>query len=68
VRGVWKRMTLKNGSPYLKELAILISDLDDGIYEIVLFGSLASGKFHTLSDIDLVCLFDPDFEDPDEGW
>ena len=53
--------------PKLKEYAKLLSERDDRIYEIVLFGSLVNEKFHPLSDIDIVCLFDPAFDDPEVG-
>jgi len=54
--------------PLLEEYAKKVASCDDRIYEIVLIGSLVNNDFKSKSDIDVVCLFAPDFMDMNEAW
>jgi hypothetical protein len=63
-----KNIKTKEMFSSLKSYARDIMSIDDRIYEVVLIGSLINGNFNSKSDIDIICLFAPDFDDPAEGW
>jgi len=52
----------------LKAYIEKLVELDNRIYQVVLFGSILSDRFSLISDIDMVCLFEPSFDDPNKGW
>ncbi|TFF85259.1 MAG: nucleotidyltransferase domain-containing protein [Promethearchaeota archaeon] len=55
--------------PHLNSIQSFIDKvLNDGIKFLLLYGSLAKGNYTQYSDIDILCVFDADFEDQKERF
>lgn len=55
--------------PHLKELKKFITRIEkDDLHLILLYGSLVKGNYTQHSDIDVLCVFEREFKDPEERF